>query len=110
MLPGAPGHDMWLRDFAGGCGLFSFVLANGCDAQKRARLLDALNLFGIGFSWGGFESLAIPFDPAPVHTLRAWPPGIDEGCGLGVRLSIGLEDAGDLIGDLAQGLDAMGTT
>ena len=109
MLPGVPGHDLWQRDFSGGCGLFSFVLAKGADVAARTRLIDALELFGIGFSWGGFESLAIPFDPAPVHTLRPWPPGIDEGSGLGVRLSIGLEDAGDLIGDLARGLDAMGS-
>lgn len=110
MLPGAPGHDLWQRDFEGGCGLFSFVLAKGADKKARAALIDSLDLFGIGFSWGGFESLAIPFDPAPVHTLRAWPPGIDEGSGLGVRLSIGLEDAEDLIGDLAKGLDTMGAT
>ncbi|GAA5062134.1 cystathionine beta-lyase [Erythrobacter westpacificensis] len=108
MLPGAPGHDLWQRDFSGGCGLFSFVLSDGLDVDARARLIDALDLFGIGFSWGGFESLAIPFDPAPVHTLRPWPPGIDTGSGLGVRLSIGLEDAEDLIADLAGGLDAMG--
>lgn len=108
MLPGAPGHDLWQRDFAGGCGLFSFVLAEGNSAAARARLLDALDLFGIGFSWGGYESLAIPFDPAPIHKLRAWPPGIDRGSGLGVRLAIGLEDAEDLIGDLARGFEAMG--
>ncbi len=110
MLPGAPGHDLWKRDFHGGCGLFSFVLADGVDKAARGRLVDALDLFGIGFSWGGFESLAIPFDPAPVHTVRAWPPGIDEGSGLGVRLSIGLEDADDLIADLGQAFDAMGQT
>ncbi|MFB0613589.1 cystathionine beta-lyase [Aurantiacibacter poecillastricola] len=109
MLPGAPGHELWQRDFAGGCGLFSFVLKDA-DIAARARLIDALELFGIGFSWGGFESLAIPFDPAPVHTLRPWPPGIDEGSGLGVRLSIGLEDADDLIGDLDRGFAAMGAT
>jgi len=109
MLPGASGHDMWRRDYTGGCGLFSFVLADGCDKAARARLLDALTLFGIGFSWGGYESLAIPFDPAPVHKLRAWPPGIDVGSGLGVRLAIGLEDADDLIGDLARGFEAMET-
>lgn len=108
MLPGAPGHSLWQRDFAGGCGLFSFVLAHGVDKKARASLIDSLELFGIGFSWGGFESLAIPFDPAPVHTMRPWPPGIDEGSGLGVRLSIGLEDAEDLIGDLDQAFDAMG--
>ncbi|MGB3797732.1 MAG: cystathionine beta-lyase [Alteraurantiacibacter sp.] len=110
MLPGVPGHDLWQRDFSGGCGLFSFVLTEGVDAVARARFIDSLELFGIGFSWGGFESLAIPFDPAPVHTLRPWPPEIDEGSGLGVRLSIGLEDASDLIGDLATGLDAIGVS
>jgi cystathionine beta-lyase len=108
MLPGAPGHELWQRDYSGGCGLFSFVLAPRHDKASRARLLDALDLFGIGFSWGGYESLAIPFDPAPVHTVRPWPPGIDCSSGLGVRLAIGLEDAGDLIGDLARGFDAMG--
>nr|WP_234029131.1 cystathionine beta-lyase [Aurantiacibacter spongiae] len=107
MLPGAPGHDLWQRDFTGGCGLFSIVLKHA-DVAARARLIDALDLFGIGFSWGGFESLAIPFDPAPVHTLRAWPPGIDTGSGLGIRFSTGLEDAGDLIEDLARGFAAMG--
>lgn len=107
MLPGTRDHELWQRDFNGGCGLFSFVLAQGYDAAARARLIDALELFGIGFSWGGYESLAIPFDPAPVHTLRAWPPGIDSGSGLGVRLSIGLEDVEDLKEDLACGLAAM---
>ncbi|WAT19021.1 cystathionine beta-lyase [Aurantiacibacter sp. MUD11] len=108
MLPGTRDHELWQRDFTGGCGLFSFILAKGYDADARARLLDTLELFGIGFSWGGYESLAIPFDPAPVHTLRPWPPGIDSGSGLGVRLSIGLEDVTDLKEDLAKGLDAMG--
>ena len=107
MLAGSRDNELWQRDFNGGCGLFSFVLADGYDSSARARLVDALELFGIGYSWGGYESLAIPFDPAPVHTLRAWPPGIDEGSGLGVRLSIGLEDASDLTADLARGLDAM---
>ncbi|MCL6252130.1 cystathionine beta-lyase [Altererythrobacter sp. KTW20L] len=107
MLPGAPGHDLWRRDFTGGCGLFSFVL-EGRTPAHRARLVDALDLFGIGFSWGGFESLAIPFDPARVRSETAWPPaGWQAGDKLGVRLSIGLEDAGDLIADLAQALEAM---
>lgn len=110
MLPGAPGNALWQRDFTGGCGLFSFVLAEGCDKAARARLLDALELFGIGFSWGGYESLAIPFDPAPIRTLRAWPPGIDKGSGLGVRLAIGLEDADDLIADLDRGFAALGNS
>ena len=107
MLPSDSGHALWQRDFTGGCGLFSFILAHGYDNADRARFIDALELFGIGYSWGGYESLVIPIDPGPVHTLRPWPPGIDIGSGLGVRLSIGLEDPQDLIADLAQALDRM---
>jgi len=107
MLPGAPGHDLWARDFGGGCGLFSFVLKGG-DAARRNRLIDALDLFGIGYSWGGFESLATPVDPARLRSVMAWPPaGCDSGDRFGVRLSIGLEDAGDLIADLNRALDLM---
>jgi len=107
MLPGAPGHDLWQRDFTGGCGLFSVVL-KGRTPAHRAAFIDALNLFGIGFSWGGFESLAIPFDPARVRTETSWPPaGWNADDKLGVRLSIGLEDPVDLIADLAQALEAM---
>jgi cysteine-S-conjugate beta-lyase len=101
MLDGAPGHDLWQRDFTGGCGLFSFVLQSS-DPVQRAAFIDALELFGIGFSWGGFESLVIPFDPARVRTETQWPS--DQ---LGVRLSIGLEDADDLLVDLAQALAVM---
>jgi cystathionine beta-lyase len=107
MLPGAPGHEFWKRDFAGGCGLFSFVL-KGRDDAARCSLIDALNLFGIGYSWGGFESLALPFDVDPVRSQMAWPK---EGWGLedrlGIRLSIGLEDTDDLIADLKQAFTAM---
>lgn len=108
MLPGAPGHALWKRDFAGGCGLFTFILRSS-DVAARARFIDALELFGIGYSWGGFESLAIPVDPARIRDVRAWPEGIDIGSGLGVRLAIGLEDAIDLIRDLDSGFAAMGT-
>ena len=106
MLPGAPGHEFWQRDFHGGCGLFSFILRDG-DTAARARLIDALDLFGIGFSWGGYESLAIPIDPGRVRDFGAWPLGVDAGGGLGVRLSIGLEDTADLIADLERGFAAM---
>ncbi len=107
MLPGSPGHDLWIRDFTGGCGLFSFVF-NGRTPAQRSAFIDALDLFGIGFSWGGFESLVIPFDPARVRTETPWPPGgWNPDDRLGVRLSIGLEDPADLIADLAQALDAM---
>ena len=106
MLPGAPGHDVWKRDFSGGCGLFSFVLKGG-DAAARARFIDALDLFGIGFSFGGFESLVVPFDPAPIRSVTPWPPaGADPADRFGVRLSIGLEDTADLIADLEQAFAA----
>ena len=109
MLPGAPGHDLWCRDFTGGCGLFSFVL-KGQDDAARAGFIDALRLFGIGFSWGGFESLVVPFNPAGARSATHWPPAdMAPADRLGVRLSIGLEDAADLIADLAQAFDAMKT-
>ncbi len=107
MLPGAPGHELWRRDFTGGCGLFSFIF-NGGDAAARARFVDALKLFGIGFSWGGYESLVIPFDPARARSATAWPPaGWNPADKLGVRLSIGLEDPGDLMRDLERAFAAM---
>ncbi|QYJ06715.1 cystathionine beta-lyase [Qipengyuania flava] len=107
LLPGTPGHALWQRDFTGGCGLFSFVL-KGRDDAARCRLVDALELFGIGYSWGGFESLALPFDVEDVRSAMAWPK---EGWGVedryAIRLSIGLEDKEDLIADLANGFAAM---
>ena len=109
MLPGAPGHEIWARDFTGGCGLFSFVLKGGTPS-RRARFIDSLRLFGIGYSWGGFESLAIPFDPARARSASAWPPaGWDKDDRLGIRLSVGLEDPGDLIDDLTQAFAKMGS-
>lgn len=106
MLPGSPGHDLWQRDFTGGCGLFSFVLRGG-DAAARARFIDALTLFGIGFSWGGFESLITPIDPAPLRTATRWPlAGMDPADRFGLRLSIGLEAPQDLIADLERGFAA----
>jgi len=106
MLPGSPGHEYWQRDFTGGCGLFSVVFRGG-DAEARARFIDALELFGIGFSWGGFESLVVPIDPAPIRSVSHWPfPGMAKEDRLGVRLSIGLEDPVDLIADLERGLES----
>jgi len=107
MLPGAPGHDLWRRDFTGGCGLFSFVLKGGSPGA-RARFVDALTLFGIGYSWGGYESLVVPVDPAPRRSATPWPPaGRDPADRLGVRLSIGLEAPEDLIADLERGFAAI---
>ena len=97
-LADSPGHTLWQRDFSGSSGLFSFVL-NGGDDRARAALIDGLAHFGIGYSWGGFESLAIPADPASIRTATRW-----EAAGPLVRLQIGLEDSADLIEDLAVGL------
>jgi len=107
MLPGSPGHDIWKRDFTGGCGLFSFVLKGG-DGARRDRFIDALDLFGIGYSWGGFESLAVPVDPEPIRSATPWPPAdMDPADRFGVRLSIGLEEPADLIADIQQALERM---
>jgi cystathionine beta-lyase len=91
-FPDCPGHEYWKRDFTGSSGLFSFEFKDA-DATTRATFIDSLKLFGIGFSWGGYESLVLPADP--VHTVSKAPaPNL-------VRLHIGLEDPEDLIADLA---------
>jgi cystathionine beta-lyase len=100
-LPGAPGYELWRRDYAGAAGVFGMVLR---PAPKRAveAFLDALRLFGLGFSWGGFESLALNADPQ--FDVRKFRPAFD---GPVIRLNIGLEDPDDLIADLRQGLDQL---
>ena len=106
MLPGSPGHALWQRDFTGGCGLLTVVMAGG-DAAARDRLVDALKLFGIGYSWGGFESLALGVHPERDRAVTPWPPaGSDPANRFAVRLWIGLEDPADLKADLARGLAA----
>ena len=99
-LPGCPGHEYWQRDFKGASGLFSIVMQGG-DGASVARFLDGLELFGIGYSWGGFESLAVPSDHVRTVIHAEWEGPI-------VRLHIGLEDPGDLIADLAAGLGRYG--
>ena len=111
-LPGSPGHEIWRRDFTGGCGLFTIVLKNAPQtadgAAARNRFIDALTLFGIGYSFGGFESLVIPVDPAPLRAVTPWPPaGLGPTDRHGVRLAIGLEDPADLIADLERAFGAM---
>lgn len=97
-LPDCPGHEIFARDFKGASGLFSFVLNGGSDAARSA-LIDGLEHFGIGYSWGGYESLAIPVDPQRHRTATQW-----QAEGPLVRLQIGLEDPEDLIADLEAGL------
>ncbi|MCC2979832.1 cystathionine beta-lyase [Sphingomonas sp. IC4-52] len=103
-LPSCPGHEHFVRDFTGSSGLFSFVLKGG-DEAARAALIDGLDHFGIGYSWGGFESLAIPADPERHRTAT-----VPTFAGPLVRLQIGLEDPDDLIADLAAGLDRFRAT
>ncbi len=101
-LPGAPDHELWKRDYSGAAGLFGVVLKPASAVRVRA-LLDSLKLFGLGFSWGGFESLALDCDHQLV--LRRFRKTYG---GPVLRLNIGLEDPDDLIDDLRQGLDALG--
>ena len=100
-LESHPGHALWTRDFTGASGLFSFVL-KPVPQKAVYAFLDALELFGIGASWGGYESLAIPFDCAPVRSATRWDPG-----GPTVRFHIGLEDVEDLIADIERGFAAL---
>jgi cystathionine beta-lyase len=103
-LESDPGHAIWKRDFTGASGLFSIVLK---PAPQKAvdALLDAVTLFGMGYSWGGFESLIIPFDCVPYRTATQWAPG-----GPALRLHIGLENVEDLKADLERGFAAFNAT
>jgi cysteine-S-conjugate beta-lyase len=94
-LPDCPGHTIWQRDFTGSSGLFAFVL-DGNKAQAAA-FIDALEIFGIGYSWGGFESLALPVHPEKFRSATQWDANQTV-----IRLQIGLEDTEDLIADLEQ--------
>ena len=103
-LESDPGHAIWKRDFTGASGLFSIVLK---DAPQKAvdALLDAVTLFGMGFSWGGFESLVIPFDCSSYRSATKWAPD-----GPTLRLHIGLENVDDLKADLDRGFAAFNGT
>jgi len=100
-LESDPGHAIWKRDFAGASGLFSIVLKRAPQKAVDA-LLDSVKLFGMGYSWGGFESLIIPFDCDPYRTATKWAPG-----GPTMRLHIGLENVDDLKADLERGFAAL---
>ena len=100
-LESDPGHKIWKRDFTGACGLFSVVFKPTSERSVHG-FLNELALFGLGYSWGGFESLAILFDCTEYRTATKWAPG-----GPTVRFHIGLEDPDDLIADLERGFAAM---
>jgi cysteine-S-conjugate beta-lyase len=100
-LESHPGHAIWKRDFTGATGLFSIVL-KPVPQKAVDALLDTVKLFGMGVSWGGFESLIIPFDCNPYRTATKWSPG-----GPTLRLHIGLENVDDLKADLDRGFAAL---
>ena len=100
-LPSHPGHDIWKRDFLGASGLFSIILHPVSDRAVDA-MLDELTLFGMGYSWGGYESLVIPFDCTRYRTATKWNPG-----GPALRFQIGHEDVEDLKEDLERGFAAL---
>ena len=97
-LPGARGHELWKRDFKGASSLFGVILQPASE-ERVAAMLDGMEIFAMGWSWGGFESLVIPTFPERTRSVTPWSPG-----GPCLRLAIGLEDADDLIADLADGL------
>ncbi|WP_037493189.1 cystathionine beta-lyase [Sneathiella glossodoripedis] len=96
-----PGHDLWKRDFLGASGLFSFRL-NACSRDAIAAFMDDLELFGMGYSWGGYESLIIYADPSSYRTATKW-----DNTNPLLRLHIGLEDTDDLIADLSAGFERL---
>ena len=98
-LPGARGHDLWKRDFTGACSLFGIVFRDDISRESVHAMADALQLFGKGASWGGFESLALPTTGFLTRTANSGDFG-----GQAMRLHIGLEDTPDLIADLEDGL------
>ena len=101
-LPGAPGHELWKRDFTGACSLFGVVFAPDVSVTATHAMIDALRLFGIGASWGGFESLVLPTSGYLVRTADTGDFG-----GAAARFHIGLEDTADLIADLDQAFTAL---
>lgn len=96
-MPDDPGYAIWKRDFLGASGLFSVVL-KPVERRAFAAFIDGLELYGIGASWGGYESLIMPFNPSPIRKVRRWPYA-----GPAFRIHAGLEHIDDLIADLEAG-------
>jgi cystathionine beta-lyase len=97
-LPECPGHEFWKRDFTGSTGLFSVILDPKFSKKGLASMLDDLNLFAMGYSWGGFESLVTPFNCSAYRTATSWSQEA-----LAIRIQVGLEDMDDLKADLEDG-------
>jgi cystathionine beta-lyase len=101
-LPGDPGHALWKRDFLGSTGLFGVELADCRSRAQLAKLIDGLECFALGYSWGGYESLIVPNNIGRYGSrVRKWNGGQL------IRLQVGLEDPADLIADLARGFERM---
>lgn len=100
-MPSCPGHEFWKRDYTGASGLFGVVL-KPASMDALAAMIDDLQLYGLGDSWGGYESLLVLTNPKGVRTATDWP--YDGPC---IRIHAGLEDVDDLIEDLADGLDRL---
>ena len=100
-LPSHPGHEIWRRNFTGASGLFAVILKQASE-EALAALLDDLELFGMGYSWGGYESLIVPFDPTSYRTATDW-----KSTGPALRIHAGLENVEDLKADLAAGFERM---
>lgn len=100
-LPDDPGHEIWKRDYDGASGLFGVVL-NACTDKQFAAMLDHMDLFKLGYSWGGYESLVVPTYPSDLRSAVSW-----DAPGPSLRLHVGLEDVEDLIGDLDRGFARM---
>lgn len=101
-LPCCPGHEIWKRDFTGSTGVFSIILDPRYTKSDLARMLDGFSIFGMGYSWGGFESLVTLFDCSDNRTATKWEPA-----GLTLRFQIGLEDMDDILTDLDLGFARM---
>lgn len=102
-LESDPGHALWARDYTGACGLFAAILKPASE-KALAAFLDGLQLFGMGYSWGGYESLIIPFDPTSYRTATKWTAE-----GPAIRLHIGLDDIEDLKDDLSAAFERLRT-
>lgn len=103
-LPDNPGHAIWQRDFSGASGLFGLAL-KPCSDRQLAAMVDNFEIFGMGFSWGGYESLCVVSTPSKIRTAVPWTHE-----GPTIRLHAGLEDPEDLIADLAAGLERLNKT
>jgi len=96
-LPSCPGHEIWKRDFTGSSGLFGFVLKKSFNKNHVSAMLDYMQLFKMGYSWGGFESLIVPYDTHPPRSVQPWLSGQL------IRIHAGLESVEDMINDLEAG-------